>query len=229
MKSPPSSLREHVLASVATRPSPTRSAHHQRRLALALLVLAIIVAAGSMMAGRHADVPARPTNYLVTILAICAVVALLVAYGTLGPTPSALGRSSRVHRWLTITTPCLLALGALIANALAPSTLVAQTAPEMTHVACSTVTLLAGAAVLAILLVLERRSSTTSALVKGASLGTVAAAWATLFISISCPYAHPLHVVPTHILVPIIPLVVGGMVAGVRILSIRAEDSAKPR
>jgi hypothetical protein len=164
--------------------------------------------------------------YVATMLSACVVVAIMTAYYTLGPTSSALGRSSRFYRILTITTPCILALAALFANLIAPATLVEQTAPDMTHVSCSTLTFMAGAAVLAVLLVLERRSSTTLATLKGAGFGAVAAAWATLFISISCPYAHPLHVVPTHIFVPVIPLVVGGLLGGGRFLSMRADRSS---
>lgn len=223
MKGPPSSLRDRILANAATRPSVTRQTHRLRRLAMVLLLMAAIIGSSSLLAGRHADVPQRPMAYLVAMLSASVVVAIWTAYSTLGPTSSALGRSSRFYRILTIATPCLLALAALLANLLAPGTLMAQTAPEMTHFSCSLLTFIAGAAVLAVLLVLERRTSTTSATLKGASFGAVAAAWATLFISISCPYAHPLHVVPTHVLVPILPLVVGGLLGGARFLSIRAD------
>jgi hypothetical protein len=165
--------------------------------------------------------------YLVAMLSACVVVAILTAYYTLGPAPSALGRSSRFYRILTMATPCLLAAAALIANVLAPATIVMQSAPDSTHFSCSMLTVVAGAAVLTVLLVLERRTSTTLATLKGASFGAVAAAWATLFISISCPYAHPLHVVPTHVLVPIVPLVVGGILGGARFLSIRADRASE--
>jgi hypothetical protein len=225
VKDPPSSLRDQVLAATATRPSATRKTHHQRRLAWMLLLVALIIGASSLLAGRHSHVPSRPTSYFLTVLAACVIVAVLTAYGTLGPTPSALGRSSRFYRILTIATPFVLTLALLIANWLEPSTLAVQTARDMTHLSCSAVTLLAGAVVLGVLLVLERRSVTTSAAWKGASFGAVAAAWATLFISISCPYAHPLHVVPTHVWVPVILLVVAGLLGGARILSMRADRS----
>jgi len=190
-------------------------------------MLATIVASSSILASRHADLPQRPMAYLVAMLSACVVVAILTAYYTLGPAPSALGRSSRFYRILTMATPCLLAAAALIANVLAPATIVMQSAPDSTHFSCSMLTVFAGAAVLAVLLVLERRTSTTLATLKGASFGAVAAAWATLFISISCPYAHPLHVVPTHVLVPIVPLVVGGILGGARFLSIRADRASE--
>lgn len=227
MKGPSSTLRDRVLAGTTTRPSATRQTHRHRRLAFVLLMLASIVGSSSLLAGRHAHVSQRPMPYLVAMLTACVVVAILTAYYTLSMAPSALGRSSRSYRILTIATPCSLAVAALIANFLAPATVVTQTAPEMTHLSCSMLTVIAGAAVLAVLLILERRSSTTLATLKGASFGAVAAAWATLFISISCPYAHPLHVVPTHVLIPIIPLVVGGLLGGARFLSMRADRSTE--
>lgn len=223
MKGPPSSLRDRILADAAARPSITRQTHRLRRLATLLLMMAALIGSSSLLALRHADVPQRPMAYLVAMLSACVVVAILTAYHTLGPTPSALGRSSRFYRILTIATPCLLALAALIANLLAPGTLVAQTAPEFAHFSCSMMTFIVGAMVLAVLLFLEQRTSTTAATLKGASCGAVAAACATLFISISCPYAHPLHVLPAHVLVPIIPLVVGGLLGGARFLSMRAD------
>jgi len=180
-----------------------------------------------MLAGRHTDVPERPMTYLATMLAACVVVAILTAYSTLGPTYSALGRSSRFYRILAIVTPIVLTLAAIAANILAPSTMVEQAGHAAPHVSCSTITFMAGAGVLLILLVLEKGSVTNSAAAKGASFGAVAAAWATLFISISCPYAHPLHVLPTHVIVPVIPLVVGGIVGGTRMLTMRAERQKK--
>jgi hypothetical protein len=227
VKGPSSSLRDRVLAVAATRPSAIRQTHRLRRLAFVLLVLAAIIGSSSLLAGHHSDVPQRPMAYVIAMLSACVFVAILTAYYTLGPTSSALGRSSRFYRILTIATPCLLAVAALIANLLAPVTMVAQTAPTKTHFSCSMLTLIAGVAVLAVLLVLERRTSTTLATLKGASFGAVAAAWATLFISISCPYTHPLHVVPTHILVPMIPLIVGGVLGGARYLSMRANHSSE--
>lgn len=180
-----------------------------------------------MLAGRHADIPDRPMTYLATMLAACVVVAILTAYSTLGPTSSALGRTSRFYRILTIVTPFVLALAAIAANVLAPSTMVEQVGHAAPHVSCSTITFMAGAGVLLGLLLLERGSVTNSAAAKGASFGAVAAAWATLFISISCPYAHPLHVLPTHVFVPVIPLVVGGVLGGARMLTMRAERNEK--
>ncbi len=227
MKGPSPSLRDRVLVEATTHPSVTRQTHHFRRLALGLLILATIVGSSSFMAGRHAEIPQRPIMYVVPMFSACVIVALLTAYFTLGPTPSALGRSPRFYRILMIATPCFLALAALMANGLAPATFVTQTAPEMAHLSCSLLTLIAGVAVLAVLLVLERRTSTTLATLRGASLGAVAAAWATLFISISCPHAHPLHVIPAHILVPILPLVVGGILGGARFLSMRADRSSE--
>lgn len=229
MNGPPSFLRERVLTAAAERPSATRKSHRQRRLAFALVILAFVIGSSTMLAGRHPEAPARPMAYLVTMLSASVVVAVVTAYYTLGPTPSATGRSSRFQRILTIATPFILTLAALMANVLAPMTLAAQTAPDAAHVACSTITFIAGAAVLAVMLALERGSSTTSAVFKGASLGAVAAAWGTLFISISCPYAHPFHVVPTHVLLPLVPLLIGGIVAGTRILSIRADRVTETR
>lgn len=225
MNGPPSHVRDRILAATAARPAATRETHRQRRLALVLLMLAFVVGSSTMLAGRHPDAPQRPMAYLITMLAASVIVAIMTAYYMLGPTASALGRSSRFYRILTFVTPCILALAALVANLLAPATMMAS-ADDAPHLACSTITFIAGAAVLAILLLLERRSATTSVTLKGASYGAVGAAWATLFISISCPYAHPLHVVPTHILAPIVPLVIGGMVAGARILALRANRSS---
>lgn len=227
MNGPPTSLRDQILQATATRPSATRKTHQQRRLALVVLLLAFVVGGSAMLAGRHADVPDRPMTYLTTMLAACVVVAMLTAYSTLGPAPSALGRTSRFYRFLTIVTPFVLALAAITANAIAPSTMVEQVGHAAPHVSCSTITFLAGAGVLLVLLLLEKGSATNSAAAKGASFGVVAAAWATLFISISCPYAHPLHVLPTHVIVPVIPLIVGGVVGGVRMLTMRAEREEK--
>lgn len=227
MNGPPASLRDQILKAAATRPSATRKTHRQRRLALIVLLLAFTAGASSMLAGRHTDVPERPMTYLATLLAACVVVAILTAYSTLGPTFSALGRSARFYRILAILTPIVLALAAIAANILAPSTMIEHPGHMGPHVSCSTITFMAGAGVLLLLLVLEKGSVTNSAAAKGASFGAVAAAWATLFISISCPYAHPFHVLPTHVFVPVIPLVVGGIFGGMRMLTMRTEREKK--
>lgn len=225
MNGPPATLRERVLETTAKRPSATRATYRQRRLALMFLILALLVASSSMMAARHADIPARPLAYLVTMLLASFVVAIVAAYSMLTPGSSALGRSSRFYSVLAIVSPCILAVAALLANTLAPSTWVTPDVSHAPHLACSAVTFVAGAGVLVILMVLERHSATTSIVLKGASLGVVAAAWATLFISISCPFAHPLHVIPTHVLLPVVPLVLGGAVASVRVLAMRLSRS----
>jgi hypothetical protein len=220
---PPTSLRDQILQATAARPSVTRKTHRQRRLVLVLLLLAFVVGSSAMLVGRHTDVPDRPMTYLSTMLGASVFIAILTAYVTLGPTESALGRSPRFYRVLTILTPCLLAVAAIVANVLVPSTMVEDAGHAAPHVSCSAITFFTGAGVLLLLLWLERRSMTNSAAAKGASFGAVAAAWATLFISISCPYSHPWHVVPTHVFVPVIPLLVGGIVGGARLLVIRAE------
>lgn len=223
MNGPPASLRDRVLETAANRPSATRTTHRQRRLALMILILALLVASSSMLAANHAEMPARPIAYLVTMVSTSFVLAIATAYSMLAPTSSALGRSSRFYSGLMIIAPFALAIAALLANFVAPSTWIMPEGVRAPHISCSTITLVTGAGLLVVLMFLERCSATNSVVLKGASLGVVAAAWATLFISISCPFTHPMHVIPTHILLPVVPLVLGGAVAGARVLAMRAN------
>jgi hypothetical protein len=227
VNNPPSSLRDRILAAAATHPAATRKTHRLRRLLSMLVVLAILVGSSLQLAAYWSSTEPRPLPYVLTICVATVLVAILTAYFVLGPTPSAVGRSSRFHRLLTIAIPSILTLAALGANVLVPATLTEQIPPVAALISCSITSLIAGAGVLAALLILERQSVTTSAIVKGASFGAVAAAWAAVFISISCPHAHPLHVVPSHVLVPVVLLVLGGLVAGVRTLQMRAKRSSE--
>lgn len=230
MNSPPASLRDRVLAAVAAHPAATRKIHYRRRLVLMFVFLVILIGSSLLLAAYWGTISSpRALPYMMTILAASVLVAILTAYFILGPTPSAMGRSSQFHRLLTIAIPSILTLATLGANILVPVTLTEEIPPFAALISCSITSLIAGAGMLSALLILERRSVTTSALVKGASFGAVAAAWATVFISISCPHAHPLHVVPSHVLVPVVLLVVGGLLAGARILVMRAKRSSETR
>jgi hypothetical protein len=171
------------------------------------LLLAILVGSSLLLATFWATTQPRPLPYVLMICLATLLVAILTAYFVLGPTPSAVGRSSRFHRLLTIAIPSILTLAALGANVLVPATLAEQIPPVAALISCSITSLIAGAGVLAALLILERHSVTTSVIVKGASFGAVAAAWAAVFISISCAHTHPLHVVPSHVLVTVMLLV----------------------
>ncbi len=228
MNAPPSSLREQILAETATRPAATRKTHRLRRLLSMVLVLVILIGASLVLAQYWADPLPRPWAYVITMVVSAVLIALLTAYFILGPTPSALGRSAHFHRLSTLAIPSILTLAALGANVAVPETLAEPTPPATAFFSCSIVSLSVGTVVLAALLFLERRSATTSVVVKGASLGAVGASWATLFISISCPHAHPLHVVPSHVIVPVLLLVIGGLIAGRRVLAIRAKRSSDP-
>jgi hypothetical protein len=223
----PPSLRDRVLGAVSTRSAVTRKIQRVRLLVI-LLALVFSIGASWFIGRLPANAPIRPAHYIIVLLVACSIITLATAYLTHGPTPSPLGRSRGSYHALAIATPLGLALAALGANLVAPSTLVEQTAASAAHFSCLTHTITAGSVVLAALLVLERRSIATAAAIKGASMGAVAGAWATLFISIRCPHAHPLHVVPTHIL-PIVLLVVVGMTAGARALSMRSDDASETR
>ena len=227
MNAPPSSLREQILAATAAHPADTRKTHRRRRLLSMLLVLVLLIGSSLVLATYWAHSHTRPLPYVLTIAAAALLIAILTAYFILGPAPSALGRSSHFHRLLTLAIPSILTLATLGANFAFPETLEEATPPTTAFFSCSIVSFSVGTIVLAALLFLERRSVTTSVIVKSASFGAVAAAWATLFISISCPHTHPLHVVPSHVIAPVALLVLGGIVVGRRILELRAQRSSK--
>lgn len=190
-------LRAKILADAAARPSPTR---RQWLFGQGLwLLIALLLFAG--LASRRGAAPyqERPQVYLWTFSLAFAAVGLLAARALAGFLLTPLGpprQTVALVRWATVPA---LALGALLANALAPETLVWPAADLKPHLGCPLVLLASGACVGALALRATRAVDAVTPRSSALTIGAFVGVLALLAVSLQCEFSDPVHVLATHV------------------------------
>jgi hypothetical protein len=212
---PSSSLRDRVLADVAAHRSRTRS-QGRRRAALLYTVAALAGLPLFFAWGGFAHTSGRPIALTVgmslgalLLAVVCAAVAWWRGRSVVGRPATAL-----------LATAVLAPLATYFWLVSWHSRYVDPFA--RVGYRCLTMTLVAGAAMLAAALFLRKRSVPVHATAAGAALGAAAGAFGGVSVDVWCPLSAAPHVLVGHVL-PIVILAVAGAIAGRLVLPVRAR------
>ncbi len=212
MQRPEDELRARVLREVARKPSATRQA--RRRLAWILAGVAVAMLAGMLaVMGVAESALTRPTAY-VAVAVGGAMLLALVATVSLGAGASATGEAQRVLRRVAILTPVGLGLGALAANAVAPTTWGWPSRNLSDHAACLWMDLFLSMMLLGLSCVWLRSSDPWSPKARGAAAGAASGGWIMLLMAVRCPQTDPIHVLATHAIPVVVTVFVGAWGGG---------------
>ncbi len=217
-------LRDVVLEQAARTPARTRSV--RRRLGWLLMLCGAGAALGLLLMPGILDAAwARPTQYIVVVVACSLLVALVSSVCTIGSSvASPLPTTGQRLRSVAMFTPVALGLSTLGANAIAPDTW-AWPAPQVVkHAVCLSMALLLCVVLLALASVWFRRSDPWFPQARGASAGAAAGSWVSSVIAIRCTESDPLHVLVTHV-TPVVLMVVLGAWLGAKHFGFRYRAS----
>jgi hypothetical protein len=216
-------LRERTLEAARATPAPTRQTWLLRQAGW--LATATLLFGGLAAVHGSAPLAARPRVYVGTLcLGAVAVLPVLAGWAfaflrsPLGPTPltrTLIGR---------FTVPAL-ALGALLANALAPETLQAPASDFWLHLWCPLALLSSGALVGWLALRANRGAEPLTPRVSARTLGGVIGAAAALAVSVQCEFADPVHALAGHV-VPVALLMAGMARWGAKVLRSPKRDAS---
>lgn len=212
-------LKQRLRSEMARQSAPTRSQGVARRAAWLALALALVTAVGLMRGFPEASM-SRPASYLLVFITIAVVVSALATQWVLMANASSLGRPRSSLQRLAIAVPVALAVGALLANSVAPETWATPAHEWLAHRMCLLLYTGLGGVLLLVFLFGLRPLDPVAPGTTGAALGAVVGAWATTAVSLQCPSAEPFHVVATHV-APAFVLILLGAALGRRVLTFR--------
>jgi hypothetical protein len=212
----PPDLKARILEAAQATPSPTRAT---TRVHSWLVLPSSIIVAGSLFFafdGVHHG-QGRPAWFYLASAVAWAAVAALSAWGVLGRTASATGRTRAMLLAIAIGTPAVLFATMFAFTTFDPSVTLLH--PERLGLKCLGLTVAAAAFPLVALLLLRRESDAVHPASTGAALGAACGASAGVMVEMWCPVSEVRHVAIGHIL-PIIALSVIGAVLGTRLLAL---------
>jgi hypothetical protein len=214
---PPSHLRDRVLEAVKREPVPTRDAGDRRRTRAVVIGFGVLLLTTILIARSHG----RPTGYIVAVTLAWTPVAALATWAGVSRGRSMLGRPAPWLAAVVALTPVALMV-AWTGIALAWPAMLHDSAGPGQHLICNVMTLLLSIGPLLAFGRLWRRGEPVNPRLKGAAIGTAAAAWGAVSLHLICAFTRPFHILVGHV-APVLLVAAIGALLTARTVAVRSQ------
>jgi hypothetical protein len=198
----PPELRERVLQSARSQPSPTRGVLQRQRVFAAGVAFAWMI---GLAFALHAHMPHDGAMLLLGTWLVSATIATFIAFG---PSRSSLGPSRGLFRSLGLLLGALV----MVSTGLIALGWQGAAAPTGHHVECWIASSAVSIGPVAAILWVERNRDPIAPAATGAGLGAVAGAWAAVAMGFVCHRTEPMHVLAAHVGVFLLVVMIGAIV-----------------